>query len=199
MLSLLSRQLEDLAGLTLLWSLCWFSSRQDKQYAVGLRNSSSQAREPCSCVMSWPPRQDTVIGCFALWLRPCSVVPVFIASRARGCNCSCGGMVKYWSMQRLMVILGAALSLEIFTFAPSIGSSPKPIHNLQLHSRLPGPAASLAVSAVPSSYICCSSLWKSMCFPLWKAQKKMVETRHRSFMVESCWRWNRLVQEFSYF
>lgn len=87
-LSAVKRQLEDLAGLTLLWLLFSFSSRQDEQHAVDFRNSSSQAREPCSCVMRWPPQQDTVIGRFDLWLRPCSVVPTFIASRAWGWNWS---------------------------------------------------------------------------------------------------------------
>lgn len=81
-LSAVKRQLEDLAGLTLLGSLCWFSSRQDKQRAIDLRKSFSQAREPCSCVMRWPPRQDSANQCFALWLKPHSVVPMFTASRA---------------------------------------------------------------------------------------------------------------------
>lgn len=64
------RQLEKLPG-----SLCWFSSRQDRQCAVDWRNASSQGRELCSCVVRGPPRQDTLIGWISLWLRPCSVIP----------------------------------------------------------------------------------------------------------------------------
>lgn len=166
-LSAVKRQLEDRAGSTLLGSLCWFSSRQDKQRAIDLRKSFSQAREPWSCVMRWPPRAGPSHQAFC----PLAQTPLSgpHVHRFQSCNCSNGCIVKYWSMQRLIVILGATLFLEIFTFTPSISSPPKPFHNsLHCHLLEPGPAA----SAVPSSYFCRSSLWKSTCFPLWKAQKK---------------------------
>lgn len=161
------RQLGDLPG-----SLCWFSSRQDKQCAVDFGNGSSQAREMCSCVVRWPPWQDTVIGWFSLWSDPAQWSRVHWF-QSWGWNCRCGRTVKYWSMQRLMVRLGATLFLEIFTFPASIGSPPKPIQNSQIHSHLfeSGPATYLAMSAIPSHCSCCSSLWKSI-FSLLKNTSK---------------------------
>lgn len=93
-------------------SLCWFSSRQGRQCAVDLRNGSSQAREPCSCVVRWPPWQDTAVGWFslgsdpALWLR----VHWF---QSWGWNCSYGRVIKYWSMQRLVDWLGASFPWDL--------------------------------------------------------------------------------------
>lgn len=118
------------------------------------------------------------------------IVPMSIDSRAWGWNCGYGRVIEYWSVQRLIDRLGTTLFLEIFTFPASTGSPPKPSHNSQIRSHLleSGPATSLAVSAILSPCSYCSSLWKSICFPLWKPHEKMVESRHRSFVVESCWR-----------
>lgn len=142
--------------------------------------------------MRWPPQQDRVIERFALCLRPCSVVPMFIASRAWGCNWSYGHTVKYWSVQRLMVILGATPFLEIF-FPSALLQNPFTICNfvlvcrsqVQLYCWLRLPSHHLVSVALLFGNVV-SSL-KSTGKKWWK-----LETRH------SWWRWNRLLQELAY-
>lgn len=113
--------------------------------------------------------------------------PVSINSWTWGWDCSYRCVIEYWSMQRLIVRLGTTLFLEIFTFPASIGSPPKPIQNSQIRSHLleSGPAMLLAVSAILSPCSYCSSLWKSVCFSLGKTHEKMMESRHRSVVVEA--------------
>lgn len=60
------------------------------------------------------------------------MVTGFISSGVQGCNYGC--MVKYWSTQKLMTALGAALFHDFFTFPPSIVSPPKPFHNFSVLS-----------------------------------------------------------------
>jgi len=109
-------------------------------------------------------------------------------------------MVKYWSTQKLTAMLGATLFLEFFTFTPSVSSPPKPFHNFPCcHLLEPGPAESLGCVCCPILVFLLALLVGNQCAFLYEKHRKMVETGHRSFMVESWWMQNRLSQEFGCF
>lgn len=96
-LSAVKRHFEDLAGLTLLWSLGWFSCRRDKQEshaAVWWGDHHSRTR-----LLGVLPFGSDTAQWSLCWLLP---EPGAVIT----------AMVKYWSVQRLIVILVQLFSLR---------------------------------------------------------------------------------------
>ena len=167
MLALLSRD----SLRTWLRALHWFSSRWDKQYAADLRNSSSQGESQAA--VGWGGHHGrTVIE-----------RPAFCSEPAR------------WSLCSLLPECGAVIGLgaygEILEHAEANGyagcnSFPWVLHLYtfcQLSTETLPQFSVLSFVGAGSSWIAglcllshprvsaCSSRWKSVCFPLWKAQK----------------------------